>query len=418
MMIFYLLGIKVYFLLMKFAALFNPKANLWIEGRKGLLKRIKNEIGINEKIAWFHCASLGEFEQGRPVIENFKEKHTDYKILLTFFSPSGYEIRKNYEHADYVYYLPLDTPNNAKRFVKFVNPSMVFFVKYEFWPFFIREIGKRNIPLYLISGIFRRDQRFFKWYGFQARKTLKNFKHFFVQNKKSKGLLESIKLYNTTISGDTRFDRVYSIAQNTKELPLIKKYINNKTTLIAGSTWKPDEEIIVSYFNDNPSKFKLIIAPHEIHNENINRIQNSFNSDVNVMLFSDATESNIDNADVLIINSIGLLSSLYKYANIAYIGGGFGKGIHNTLEAATFGLPIIFGPNYLKFQEAVDLIKQESSFSISSLNEFEIIINTLLRDNDLLKDKGNLSAQYVKQKCGASNSILNSVDIDFSSIKK
>jgi len=416
-MIFYLLGINVYFLLMKFAALFNSKAKLWVDGRKGLLKRIKQEVNLNEQLAWFHCASLGEFEQGRPVIEEFKERYKDFKIVLTFFSPSGYEIRKNYEYADYIYYLPLDTPQNAKQFLNAINPSSVFFVKYEFWPFLIREIGKREIPLYLISGIFRKDQRFFKWYGSQGRKTLKSFKHFFVQNTESKELLESINLDSITISGDTRFDRVFSIAQNAKKIPVIEKYINGKTTLVAGSTWKPDEEILIHYFNENPAKFKLIIAPHEIHSENINRIINSFNSDLTILLFSESNENNVLDADVLIINCIGLLSSLYKYASIAYIGGGFGKGIHNTLEAATFGLPIIFGPNYLKFQEAVDLVNQQSAYSITSFVEFEQNLNTLLESNTLLKQKGELSAKYVNQKCGATNSILNSTDIDFSEPK-
>lgn len=414
MMILYLFGIKVYFFLMQIVALFNSKAKLWLDGRKSLLNRLEKEINKQDKIAWFHCASLGEFEQGRPVIEEFKKRHNDYKILLTFFSPSGYEVRKNYEYADYIYYLPLDTPYNARRFVDIVKPSIVFFVKYEFWPFFINEIGKRKVPLYLISGIFRKEQRFFKWYGYNSRKMLKNFDHFFIQNHESKKLLQSIGFNNNTISGDTRFDRVNTIANQAKQLELIESFVENTLTLIAGSTWKPDEELIIRYFNEKANTLKLIIAPHEIHRENIERIAKSFDGSAGVLLYSNANQENIKSAKVLIIDSIGLLSSLYRYADIAYIGGGFGKGIHNTLEAATFGMPILFGPNYLKFQEAVDLVDQQSAVSINSYKELEENINSLVNNEVILKSKGELSASYVKQKCGATKTILESLNIDIS----
>lgn len=408
-MIFYLFGIKIFYFLMLIASLFNSKAKLWLIGRKGIINKLKSEINPQEKLAWFHCASLGEFEQGRALIESFKENHKDYKILVTFFSPSGYEVRKDYDKADYVYYLPLDTPKNAKQFLDAVNPSAIFFIKYEFWYFFLREIGKRQIPLYLVSGIFRKNQRFFKTYAVQSRKMLKNFTHFFVQNKESQKLLQSINFDNVTVSGDTRFDRVYTLAQQAKNLSLIEKFKADKTTLVAGSTWKPDEEIIVKYINENPQKFKLIIAPHEIHKENINRLINSFRKETRILRYSEANEDNILNADVLIIDSIGLLSSLYKYANIAYIGGGFGKGIHNTLEAATFGLPIIFGPNYLKFQEAKDLISIGAANSIDSGIKLNNLLDSLLVNNDEMLRKGNSSAAYILKQKGATDKIISRI---------
>ena len=411
MIVFYLFGIKCFYFLMAIASLFNSKAKLWLTGRKGIINKLKEEINTQEKLAWFHCASLGEFEQGRSLIESFKEKHKDYKILVTFFSPSGYEVRKNYDKADYVFYLPLDTPTNARQFLDAVNPSVVFFIKYEFWYFIIHEIGKRQIPLYLVSGIFRKNQRFFKNYAVQSRKMLKNFTHFFVQNKESQELLQSVNFDNVTISGDTRFDRVYTIAQQAKNLPLIEKFKADKITLVAGSTWKPDEEIIVKYFNENPQKFKLIIAPHEIHKENINRLISSFQKETGILKYSEANENNILTADVLIIDSIGLLSSLYKYGDIAYIGGGFGKGIHNTLEAATFGLPIIFGPNYLKFREAKDLISIDAANSIDSGIKLNKLLNTLLINNDEIVRKGNRSADYILKQKGATDKIITSIKV-------
>ena len=347
MTILYLVGIRIFHLLVIIVSPFNSKAKLWLKGRKRIFRSLKKGVKQDDKILWFHCASLGEFEQGRPVIELFKKEYPNHKILLTFYSPSGYEIRKNYEYADCVYYLPLDTPVNAKLFLDIVKPEAVFFVKYEFWYFFLREIGKRNIPLYLVSGIFRKNQRFFKSYGIKSKKMLRWFTHFFVQNEESKQLLNSINLKNVSVTGDTRFDRVYKIAQQSKYLPLIKKFAEKSPVIVAGSTWRPDEELIIEYFNYTKNPFKIIIAPHEIHKENILRIIDSIKSDKKVLRYSEAQEDNIENADILIIDSIGILSSVYKYGTIAYIGGGFGKGIHNILEAATFGLPIVFGPNYL-----------------------------------------------------------------------
>ncbi len=406
----YYLGIQIYYFLILIASLFNRKAKLWINGRKRLLKKIESRVNPEDKTAWFHCASLGEFEQGRPLIEAFKEKYTDYKILLTFFSPSGFEIRKNYQHADYIYYLPLDTPKNAKKFLNLVKPDIIFFIKYEFWYFFLKEIHLRKIPLYLVSGIFRKDQRFFKSLNQKSRKMLSYFTHFFVQNKESEILLHSINIKNVTITGDTRFDRVYTISKQAKELPLIEKFKNKFDVFIAGSTWKPDEEIIIKYFNKYPQRFKLIIAPHEVNPENIERILKLFNANKNVVKYSEANIKNIEKADVLIIDCIGILSSLYKYGKIAYIGGGFGKGIHNILEAATFGMPIIFGPNHEKFQEAVGLIRQGGALSIDNYNGFEKVVTQMLDDKKHLMEKGEIASKFVVQKTGATNKILSSID--------
>ncbi len=410
MTVFYLAVIKIYYLLIAIASWFNPKARFWIRGRKGIFKRLKQEINPNENIAWFHCASLGEFEQGRPLIEAFKEKYKEHKILLTFFSPSGYEIRKNYEGADYIYYLPLDTPKNARRFLNIVNPSVVFFIKYEFWYFFIKEIGKREIPLYLVSGIFRKSQRFFKKYAYRSQKMLSEFKHFFVQNDESADLLNSIQLNNVSVTGDTRFDRVYTIAKNSKTLPLIERFKGDQQLLIAGSTWKPDEDLIIKYLNESKNDLKVIIAPHEIHPENIARIIRSIDTDLRILKYSEADNMNISNAQVLIIDNIGLLSSLYKYGDLAYIGGGFGKGIHNTLEAATFGMPLLFGPNYLKFKEAVDMINAGGAYSITEYDELKDKIDFFISHPDEIIHAGKVTSDYVENKRGATLKILNFID--------
>lgn len=407
----YLLGIRLFHISIKIASLFNPKAKLWLKGRKNIFEELKNNIRTEDKIAWFHCASLGEFEQGRPVIESFKSNNPDYKVLLTFYSPSGYEIRKNYEYADYVFYLPLDTPGNAKRFLNIVNPAYVFFIKYEFWYFFLNEINIRKIPLYLVSGIFRKNHRFFKRQSTKSRKMLGFFTHFFVQNEESKKLLESINIKNVSVTGDTRFDRVFEITQQSKNLPLIEKFAKDSLVIIAGSTWKPDEELLIKYFNERNISFKVIIAPHEIHKENINRIIKSINGNRPVLKYSESNEENISRANVLIIDSIGILSSVYKYGDIAYIGGGFGKGIHNILEAATFGMPIIFGPAYQKFKEAVDLIKLGGAIAIENYTELSKALNMLIDSKEKIKQMSEISSEFVHTNKGATAEIIHFIKL-------
>lgn len=404
---FYNLSILFYRLLVSIASIFNPKARLWIKGRQNIFQTIQSKIqDNNSKIIWFHCASLGEFEQGRPVIEKIKETYSDYKILLTFFSPSGYEIRKNYNKADYIFYLPIDTPSNAKKFIKTIKPSAAFFIKYEFWYNYLSELKKQNIPTFLISGIFRENHYFFKPYASWFRKQLNNFDYFFVQNKTSQNLLNSIGIKNVTISGDTRFDRVFQIAKQVNEIEIVRLFCESKKTIIAGSTWEKDEKIISAF---DFSNYKLIIAPHEIGGNHISSIETLFKSKKTIR-YSSATIESIQQYEILIIDNIGMLSSLYQYGAIAYIGGGFGAGIHNILEPATFGLPVIFGPNYSKFTEAKELIKLGGAFSINSEIEFKKSIEIISSENKL-SEASSISKNYVKQNIGATDSILNSIKL-------
>ena len=403
-----------------------------MDGRKGIWEKLKSEAGSrrsdDSKIIWVHCASLGEFEQGRPLIEKLKAQDAGYKILLTFFSPSGYEIRKNYIGADWVFYLPMDGPQNAKRFMQIVNPSLVIFVKYEFWYYYLKEIKKRNIPLLLVSALFRENSVFFKWYGGLQRKMLFFFDHLFVQNEASKKLLDNISLANAcSVSGDTRFDRVIEIAEQFTPVPGIESFVGDCKTIVAGSTWPEDEEVLqktITAIND-PS-LKLIIAPHEINKEHITQLQKLFPGAV---LFSEITNDNkqlaIDNrqlanntrqlttsiqhpasSNILIIDNIGMLSRLYKYAYITYIGGGFGKGIHNTLEAAVYGKPVVFGPAYHKFNEAIDLINNEGAISINNTENCILIIQKLVTDNSAYAKSCESSKEYVYANKGATNKIM------------
>ena len=398
----YLTGIFIY-------SLFDSKAKLWIDGRKDIFNQLKSKLNNNkEKIAWFHSASLGEFEQGRTVIEKFKDKYPDYKILLTFFSPSGFEIRKNYQNADYIFYLPIDTPANAKRFVEIVKPKVVFFIKYEFWFNYLNTLKDKAIPIYLISGIFRPSQHFFKPYGNWFRKQLSCFTFFFVQNNTSKELLNKIGYNNVLISGDTRFDRVSAIADQKKSFPLIEQFKgNNNKLILAGSTWEPDEDLIIEAINLNEPGIKYVIAPHETHNERIVKLKEKLGD--SVILFSQANKNNIKDAKVIIIDGIGYLSHIYQYADIAIIGGGFGKGIHNILEAATFGVPIIFGPNYTKFTEAVELNTLGGAYAITNKNEFNERLNLLISNDDKRQMASNICKDYVNNNIGASDIILNNI---------
>jgi 3-deoxy-D-manno-octulosonic-acid transferase len=351
-----------------------------------------------------HCASVGEFEQGRPILESMRLKYPSYKIVLSFFSPSGYELRKNYSGADEVIYLPLDTPKNAEVLLELIQPALVIWVKYEFWYHFLREIKKRNIPIILVSGIFRPSQPFFKWYGKWWRNMLNCFTHIFVQNQESMTLLQNIGLEKfTSIAGDTRFDRVLGILENNTNHPAIERFINNETVIIAGSTWSDDENLLKIYF-EKYRNFKLIIAPHEINDSHLTHIKSYF---PNAILFSRAEKLNdLEKSSVMIIDNVGMLATLYKYATIAYIGGGFNKsGIHNILEAAVYGKPVVFGPNYKKFQEANQLIKISGAFSIKNTTELEAILNKLR--NDKIQDAtGKISKEFVIKNAGASEKIM------------
>ena len=398
----YRLGIFIFRLGAIIASPFNEKARQWYQGRKNVFNYLSSNI--KHPVIWVHCASLGEFEQGRPLIEAIKEQHPSYNILLTFFSPSGYEVRKNYDQADYVCYLPDDTPANAKRFLEIVNPEMVFFVKYEFWMNYFMEMKKRGIPLYMISAIFRKEQLFFKsgirasWY----RKALGCVRHFFVQNITSGQLLEQIGVNNYSVTGDTRFDRVAQIAGNRKELPIIKQFKQNAFLIVAGSSWSPDEEILIPFLENNP-EVKIIFAPHVVKESNINRL-------INIIPIKAVRYSSLppdpENYRVLIIDSIGLLSSIYQYADIAYIGGGFGVGIHNTLEGAIYNIPVLFGPNYLKFQEAVELVSRGIAFTVKNKHEMTENINRLINNEILRKGIRGECNIFMNENIGATEKIL------------
>ncbi|WP_406825372.1 3-deoxy-D-manno-octulosonic acid transferase [Pedobacter sp. KACC 23697] len=401
MKLLYIIGIWGYTLLIRIFSLFNPKARLFINGRKNIFTLITRKINPAEKHIWFHFASLGEFEQGRPVLEKMKALYPAKKMIVTFFSPSGYEIRKNYALAD-VFYLPIDTAANAKRFIASINPEMAIFTKYEFWHFYFKELKEQGIPLYVISGIFRESQAFFKWYGSFYRNILKSVTYFFVQNKESENLLNSIGLNHVTISGDTRFDRVYENAQSPKRLNLIESFIGNAPTLVCGSTWPEDEKILSALPQKYPD-WKFIIAPHEIHESHIESIEKQFSvNSVRFSVFSADPKALNAKPQTLIIDNIGMLSSLYQYGKVAYIGGGFGTGIHNTLEAAAFGMPVIFGPKYDKFQEAKDLIAIGAAKSISSTKELTDAFNAFSNN----QHAADAARKYVEDKKGSTDQII------------
>lgn len=388
----------------------NAKAKQWINGRKHIFKSLENVFkNNNEKVIWVHCSSLGEFEQGRPIMEAIKKKETHQKILLTFFSPSGYEVRKNYATADWIFYLPMDSFFHAKRFYNIVQPSLIVFVKYEFWFYYLNEAKKRNIPLLLVSGIFRTDQPFFKWYGNFHKKMLECFTYLFVQNEPSAVLLNSIGFKdNVAVCGDTRFDRVIDIAQQFKPIALVEIFIGNHPVIVAGSTWTEDDEELDHFANTHP-EIKFIIAPHIIEEE---RIQECLTLYKNAVLFSYLTShishSTSHNPNVLIIDNIGMLSSLYKYATICYVGGGFGDdGVHNVLEAAVYNKPVVFGDEYDKYFEAEELIDASGAFAIENALEAEKIFTELLSDDKLYKQTCINAGNYVRSKSGATEKIMN-----------
>jgi 3-deoxy-D-manno-octulosonic-acid transferase len=404
----YNLSILFYSILINLLAPFNMKAKLISKGRAQTFVALQAKIKHDKPIIWVHCASLGEFEQGRPVIEAIHQQYPEYQIFLTFFSPSGYEIRKNYELAEYIFYLPADTKRNALKLIGVVRPEKAFFVKYEFWFNYINELKKQNIPLYLISAIFRVDQLFFKnspwgkWY----RQMLSGFSHFFVQDEQSVELLNSIGLKNVTKVGDTRFDRVAEIVRNGKNISIIEKFKGNSLLVVAGSTWKPDEKLLVQYLHNYP-EVKFIIAPHETRKRNIDRLINLLKS--SVICYTEATEATVMNKQVMIVDTMGILSSVYKYADLAYIGGGFGVGIHNTLEAAIFGIPIMFGPNFLKFNEANILVKLGIAFPVVDFSSLETVLNSLLNDTERRTLIWQKSITFTNENIGATPLILNNV---------
>ena len=410
MWILYYFALKSYGIALTFFAFFNKKAAQFIKGRIGLFKHVENTLQPGEKRIWFHCPSLGEFEQGKPVLNALRDVYPDHKIVLTFFSPTGYENKKNEPTVDYVFYLPIDGPSHSKWFVKTVQPSMAFFVKYDFWHFYIKELHDNKIPVFSIAAIFRPSQIYFKPYGVFFKNILKRFTHLFVQNQQSLELLYQHELAHVSVSGDTRFDRVYQNSRNAHALPEIEKFKNNQFLFIAGSTWHADEKLLVDLINQSEG-IKFIIAPHEIHPHHIRTLSRSLKK--KCLLYSDINKEDAAQCDVLIIDNIGMLSRLYAYADVTYVGGGFGAGIHNTLEAIAYGAPVIFGPNYKKFQEANDLVNQQGAFVINDHTELLRIVKDLKEDVDRRNEISKKNKRYIESRKGATDVVMNYLKINF-----
>lgn len=401
----YQLGIVLYRWVATLVAPFNEKARFFHAGQKQVFAYLEERFPVDSPVIWVHCASLGEFEQGRPLIEAIRTQYPDRKILLTFFSPSGYEVRKNYDQADFICYLPLDTRANVKRFLDLVEPEMAFFVKYEFWKNYIDALAGRNIPLYLVSAIFRPGQLFFQK-GFRAawyRKVLQGVAHFFVQNNQSAELLAGIGFSNYTITGDTRFDRVAEIASNRKHLPLVEQFKADGQLLVVGSSWQPDEELLIPYLTQN-SQLKILFAPHEVKETNIKRLISLVPG--KAVRYTQAENAKLEDARVMVVDCIGILSSVYGYADVAYIGGGFGVGIHNTLEAAIYNIPVLFGPNYLRFQEAVELVNRGLGFPVSTSSECRERLDKLLSDENYRLEIGEGCRRFMGENLGATAKIM------------
>jgi len=403
----YYIAIALYAFVVRLVSPFNKKAKKMLAGQKKTFSILKEQMDPEASYIWFHAASLGEFEQGRPLIEKIRQEKPEYKILLTFFSPSGYEVRKNYSGADIVCYLPFDHCWNARKFLRLAKPAMAIFIKYEFWMNYLKQLKRLNIPTYIISAVFRPTQIFFRWYAYRYRKVLNNYQWFFVQDRPSAELLERFNHHNVSIAGDTRIDRVYEIAEQKKELPIIEKFLNqtekgNGLVFVAGSTWIKDEEILIPYFNQHP-EIKLIIAPHEIGEQRIEALKSSLNRPT--VRYTQADENNVCDAGCLIIDCFGLLSSIYRYGDLAYIGGGFGKGIHNILEAAVYGIPVLFGPKYHKFKEAKELIACRGAIAVASEEEFTACMNNFLSCAQLIQEDGENARDYVTKNLGATEKI-------------
>jgi 3-deoxy-D-manno-octulosonic-acid transferase len=418
--------IRIYVLGIRLASRWNPKAKQWIDGRKNLFEELDKKIQPGDKIIWFHCASAGEFEQGKPVIEEVKKNYPSYKIVVSFFSPSGFNAARKYQNADIITYLPVDTRKNAKRFVELVKPELAVFVKYEYWYHHLSTLAFGQVPILMISAIFRKDQLFFKPYGKFYKQILFLFRQIFVQDEQSLQLLKQNNISNCGLSGDTRFDRVKKIADQFSEIPLLKEFAGDNKTIVAGSTWEQDEKILEAYAKNSP--VKIIIAPHEIKNDHIIQLQNSFPDSIRYSELKNAFEQGqvqktsvwnaiieqqgtdlvqqLVNAKTLIIDSVGLLSKLYHYATITYVGGGFKSGIHNTLEAVVHGKPVLFGPKFQKFKEARDLINEGAAFSITNSEELKIKMDHLLNDPSEISKAGNAAKKYVEENLGATQNII------------
>lgn len=406
MAFFYNLGIYAYTFVIRLISPFHKKAALWVKGRKDIRQQINRIPQSNTRIVWFHAASLGEFEQGRPVMEALKKKEPATRILLTFFSPSGYEVRKNYAGADYILYLPSDTPRHARQWVEHIRPDAAVFIKYEFWYNYLHQLHQHHIPTYLISALFRKEQPFFKAWGGLHRRMLRYFTRLFVQDEESVRLLASIGITATQKTGDTRFDRVKQIADAAQRIEKVEKFLGQAPAVVCGSTWPPDEDILTDYINHDHSAFKWIIAPHEIGENHLRTLTAKCKRKLVRYTNEDAR---FEEADVLVIDCIGLLSSVYRYGQIAYIGGGFGTGIHNTLEAAVYGIPVIFGPKYQKFNEAVDLIREGGGFSIHNAAEFKELSDRFIQTPEATRAAGEKARLYVNSRLGATQIITDTL---------
>ncbi len=399
---FYALGVFI-------TSLFNEKVRKMWRGEHDAIRTIREKMDANAKYVWFHAASLGEFEQGRPLMEQLRHDHPEYKILLTFFSPSGYEVRKNYEGADIICYLPLDTITNARRFLRTIRPVMAFFIKYEFWYNYLHILRHRSVPVYSVSSIFRPDQVFFRWYGRQYSHVLKCFTRFYVQNEESRQLLGKIGIQEVTVVGDTRFDRVLQIKEAAKKLPIVEAFCDKKKVFIAGSSWQPDEEIFIPWLNEHKD-WKLVIAPHVIGEDHLQQIEKMLEGR-KVVRYTEATEENVKGAEVLVINCFGLLSSIYGYADVTYVGGGFGVGIHNTLEAAVWDVPVFFGPNNQRFQEAQGLKLCGAGLEIGNADDFRRLMQGFEDHPTLAKELGEKAGAFVESMTGATRKILADISL-------
>ena len=400
-MYFYLFGVAIY-------SLIDKKVRKMWRGERDAFDVLREKVEEGAQYVWFHAASLGEFEQGRPLMERLRRDHPEYKILLTFFSPSGYEVRKNYEGADIICYLPLDTAANARRFLRLVRPVMAFFIKYEFWYNYLHILRHRKVPVYSVSSIFRSEQVFFQWYGREYSRVLRCITHFYVQNETSRQLLASLRLKNATVVGDTRFDRVLQIRDAAKQLPIAEAFSRGHRVFVAGSSWPPDEDVFIKYFNEH-SDWRLIIAPHVIGEDHLRQIRAMLK--VPTVLYTETTPEEAANAQCLIINCFGLLSSIYQYGEVAYVGGGFGVGIHNVLEAAVWDMPVIFGPNNKRFQEAQGLLAAKGGFEVDGPDAFQETMDRLASDQKFLDNVSNAAGTFVKGQAGATDKVMNDLGL-------